>query len=456
MKIPLTPPAIDDLLRNLSGPQARTIIANTAPLVGGRYLHWDHIRHRTPPEGLTHEQWWTAVKVGRGGLLQALPLLDKAGSPFRFGMPEPVLVQLHHIDKDAAGQILSANAIATSEHQSRYLVDSLIREAITSSQLEGAATTRKAAEAMLRVGRKPVNHSERMIFNNYTAMQAIREMSDRAITSSDILDLHRILTERTLDDPAEAGRLRTSDDVHVVDHRDGTLLHQPPPFAEMPARLERLCKFENAPETSTPFVHPVIKAILLHFMIGYDHPFVDGNGRTARALFYWSLARSGYWLMEYVSISSLLKAAPAHYVRAYLHTETDGSDTTYFILHQLQIIRKAIEHLHAYLARVRDEQRTTERLLSASQSLRTQLNHRQIALITHALKHPGETYLVEAHQRTHAVAYQTARTDLLGLARLGLLIKGKKLGRAFAFHAPKDLQARIAALADSRPIAADH
>jgi hypothetical protein len=75
-------------------------------------------------------------------------------------------------------------------------------------------------------------------------------------------------------------------------------------------------------------VHPVLRAILLHFMIGYDHPFADGNGRTARALFYWSMARSGYWLMEYTSISHILRKAPARYMRAYLHTETDKNDTT--------------------------------------------------------------------------------------------------------------------------------
>ena len=115
--------------------------------------------------------------------------------------------------------------------------------------------------------------------------------------------------------------------------------------------MQRLCDFANADEASLPFVHPVLRAILLHFMIGYDHPFADGNGRTARALFYWSMARSGYWLMEYTSISHILRKAPARYMRAYLHTETDKNDTTYFLLHQLQTIRQAIAALHDYVAK---------------------------------------------------------------------------------------------------------
>lgn len=181
-------------------------------------------------------------------------------------------------------------------------------------------------------------------------------------------------------------------------------------------------------------------------MIGYDHPFIDGNGRTARALFYWSIARSGYWLMEFVSISHYLRKAPSKYVRAYLHTETDSNDTTYFLIHQLEVIRNAIQGLHEYLARKVAEQKSTERLLAGSGKLRSRLNHRQLALLTHALKHPGEAYKIEGHQRSHAVVYQTARSDLLGLSDLGLLEK-QKIGKSFLFLVPRDLRENIAKIA---------
>jgi Fic family protein len=214
----------------------------------------------------------------------------------------------------------------------------------------------------------------------------------------------------------------------------------------LPERLERLCAFANADESSLPFVHPVLRAILLHFMVGYDHPFADGNGRTARALFYWSMARSGYWLMEYTSISHILRPAPASYMRAYLHTETDHNDTTYFLLHQLSTIRKAIAALQEYLARKAGEQKETEKLLSASPRLRTRFNHRQVTLLTHALKNQGEGYRVDAHQRSHNVVYQTARNDLLDLESLGLLERQKQ-GNAYLFFAPDDLRGRLELLA---------
>jgi len=378
-------------------------------------------------------------------LLKELPLRDKDGRSFLFGSPDPVLIDLHHIDQNAAGEIRSVTERATTVSRNRYLLKSIIEEAITSSQLEGASTTRKVAAEMLHSGRPPRDRSEQMILNNFLAMRAIQEIRGEALTPARVLEIHRMVSLHTLDDPKDVGRLRQSNDIRVVNNDDGSILHQPPDFNELPERLEQICAFANAGEDERPFVHPVIRAILLHFMIGYDHPFADGNGRTARAVFYWSLLRSGYWLAEYISISHILRKAPAQYGRAYLFTESDAGDTTYFLIHQLATLRKAIHSLHDYLARKANEQNRTERLLAESPSLRSQLNSRQKALMTHALKHPGTPYRIEDHQRIHTVVYQTARTDLLTLAKLGLL-EQRKEGRAFVFLAPADLAARIARL----------
>lgn len=446
MRLPQTPPDPFQTLQSLSPTEVPTLFQNGSPLPLGRYLHWDELRHRSAPNGVTHEKWWASIFFARSPLMQDLPLLDKLGRPFRFATPSPVLIDLHHIDRDAAGQIRTPTDSPLQE-DSRYLLNSLIEEAITSSQLEGASTTRKVAAAMLREGRKPRDHSETMIFNNYRAMEHLRSIKAAPLTPDLILELHYILTENTLEDPADVGRLRRDDGVRVVGGRDHTVLHEPPTFAELPERLERICAFANADETSLPFVHPVLRAVLLHFMIGYDHPFADGNGRTARALFYWSIVRSGYWLMEYTSISHILRKAPARYMRAYLHTETDKNDTTYFLLHQLGTIRKAIVALHEYLAKKARDQRETERLLSSSLTLRTRFNHRQVALLTHALKNQGEGYRVDAHQRSHNVVYQTARNDLLDLHALNLLERQRQ-GNAYVFFAPDDLRERLLALSE--------
>lgn len=446
MRLPENAPALQTALARLASARLGLLMEHAGPLPAGKYLHWDELRRRPAPAGLTHEEWWAAVTLSRASLFQALPLLDKRGEPFVFATPSPVAIDLHHIDRDAAGYIRTAAEAPLHEDSQRYLISSLIEEAITSSQLEGASTTRKVAAAMLRSGRRPKDLSERMIFNNHQAMEHLRALRDVKLTPGHVLELHRILTEDTLANPEDAGRYRRDDDVQVVDARDNTPLHVPPAHAELPERMQRLCDFANADETSEPFVHPVLRAILLHFMIGYDHPFADGNGRTARALFYWSMAKSGYWLMEYTSISHILRKAPARYMRAYLHSETDKNDATYFLLHQLQTIRQAIAALHAYVARKSREQKETERLLAASPNLRGRFNHRQVALLNHALRNAGEAYRVDAHQRSHGVVYQTARRDLLELEAVGLLEKTRQ-GNAFLFFAPADLRERLAGLA---------
>ena len=446
MKIPQTPPPWRQLIAEQ---EDLSRIMGLGPLVRDHYMHWDELRHRTPPEGLSHEAWWAGVRFARAGLLKSLPFQDKHKRPIQFGMPDPVLRLLHAIDQLAAGNVGMESAMVSGEDRNRYLVSSLIEEAITSSQLEGAATTREEARAMLRSGRQPRDKSERMILNNYYAMESIRDLRGVDLTPERVFDLHRIVTEGTLDNHG-AGRLRKSDErinVVTVDHT--SVLHEPPDAETLPWRMELLCQFANASSDDGPFVHPVVRAILLHYMLGYDHPFVDGNGRTARALFYWSLARSGYRLMEYVSISRLLKQAPAKYARAYLYSETDGNDTTYFILHQLGVIEQAIQALHEYLARKMAEQRGAEELLRHAPGLSSRLNHRQIALLSHALRHAGHGYTVLSHKRSHRVTHQTARTDLQLLVEFNLLEQTKR-GRAFVFYAPDDLRERIERAAASR------
>jgi len=450
MKLPLSPPRVSQVLQGI-GSDEIALLFDTPPTQQGRYLHWDEVRHRPPPAGLTHELWWAGVKMARRGMLKNLPLLDKHHHPIQFAMPDPVLKALHEIDRHAAGEIAMERQVVSGEDRDRYLVSSLIEEAITSSQLEGASTTREAARDMLRSGRRPRDRSERMVLNNYHVMQLIRRLKREPFTPERILELHSIVTDDTLDVPDAAGRFRRLDEkISVMDPTHTVVLHEPPPADTLPQRLEQLCAFANGQNPPDTFVHPVVRAVLVHFMLGYDHPFVDGNGRTARALFYWNVARSGYWLMEYLSISRLLLKAPTQYARAYLHTETDENDATYFILHHLEVVQQAIHALHEYLDRKIRDQQSAENLLRGAPALADQLNHRQIALLSHAMRHAGHGYTVKSHERSHRVTTQTSRTDLLKLAELGLL-EQRKRGRAFVFFAPSDLPERISGASKHPP-----
>lgn len=435
MKIPESAPQLPDLMREIS--EKIQSISGMAPMYRGRYLHWDELRHRTPPQGLTHREWWGGIKLARQSDRKRLPLLDKQHRPFSFCVPDSAQALLHFIDRSAAGNIQLPEDVLNTDTRDRYVMNSLIEEAITSSQLEGAATTVAVAKNMIRENRKPATRHERMIMNNYTAMRFVRELRNEPLQPDLVFELHRILTDGTLADPGGVGTFRSEADRIVVSDFVGTVLHDPPGTAELASRLQHVCAFAND-RSEAPFIHPVVRAVILHFCIGYDHPFVDGNGRTARALFYWSMLSQGYWLAEFLSISSLLKKGPSQYIRSYLHTETDGGDVTYFLLHQLDVLKRSIEHLQEYVRMKVRQVRQVEDLIRGN----ADLNHRQIALLSHALRHPDARYSVHSHRESHNVAYESARSDLMKLSARGLLIQ-RKAGNKFVFSVPVDLEARL-------------
>ena len=327
--------------------------------------------------------------------------------------------------------------MTSAAERDRYLVRSLMEEAITSSQLEGAATTREVAKKMLAEGRPPRDRGEKMILNNFLTMRRIVELRTEPLTPQLVLEVHRRIAEDALDVADAAGRLRRPNERVEVSDVEGNILHDPPSAHELPARLEAMCDFANA-RTPDYFIHPVIRGIILHFWLAYDHPFVDGNGRTARALFYWQMLHAGYWLFEFVSISQILRKAPVQYGTAFLQTETDDNDLTYFIIHQAEVIRKAFKELHDYVERKSRETRSCMRLLGGF----ADLNHRQQALLAHAVRHSGFSYKIAGHMARHGIVYDTARLDLLDLAKRGLL-EQRKAGRALAFVSPGDLEKRL-------------
>ncbi|MEZ6194385.1 MAG: Fic family protein [Planctomycetota bacterium] len=408
------------------------------PTIGGRYLHWDDLRRRKAPDELNHEAWWYLIKGARERYRREVPLKTEFGRPFYFSNLDEILEAEHRADGVLLGNVGVLPGLLDTQHRDRYLQRSLVEEAISSSQIEGATTTRHVAKDMILKGRAPRDRHERMIVNNYRAMEAISDLVDRPLTVELLCDLHRTVTEGTLDDERDAGRLRTTDDIVVGDALEvDVVYHRPPPAVSLPERLDRLCHFANG-ASETGFLHPMVRAIVLHFMIGYEHPFVDGNGRTARALFYWSIRRSGYWLFEFLSISTLIKNAKSRYERAFLLTETDEFDLTYFILHQIDVIRRATGDLDAYLKRKEEERKDADRLLAR----RDDLNHRQRDLVVHALRHPGTIYTIAEHKRKHRVVYQTARTDLLDLVERGFL-ESWRTGKALQFRAPVELPKRL-------------
>lgn len=431
-------PKVEEYIANPSTDLVQVLLHSAAEANRtDRYLSWDELRYRKPPEGLDSAAWWVGIKLHRMQARQALPIRDRKGAAFSYTVTRMMQSLLHQIDMLGGGILHSSNQHILSEtDRNRYLLTSLMDEAIMSSLLEGAAVTRAEAKELLRSNRSPVNTHERMVTNNYRTMQLLMSWKDAPLTRERILSLHRTMTEGTI--PIEkSGALRTAaDNVRIEASASGEIIHIPPPADMLPARLDALCSFANNEDGE--YIHPVLHAIILHFWLAYDHPFIDGNGRTARALFYWAMLKSGYWLFEYISISQEIYRHAKSYYKAFIHSEEDDNDLNYFLTDQLTTINNSITNLMEYLERRSSEQAE----LNSRLKNRPEFNHRQKALLTRMLKNPDMRTSVTAHCREFNTVRQTARTDLAALVNAGMLLVHKQ-GNEFIYTPAAELKQLI-------------
>ncbi len=405
------------------------------------YRSWEEIRYRSGPDGISSEEWWLGIKFNRLQARQLIPLKNNKGKPFNYAINNLIIKQLHFIDCMSGGVLSSdASTALPKKDKTNYLVSSLIEESIMSSILEGASVTRSDAKAMLRENRAPKDIGEQMIVNNYRTMRQIINWKDEPLSPELLLSLHKLMTEGTLSNREREGKWRqTSDNVRVEEEFSGEIIHLPPPAEKVPELIKDLCNFANN-EDENYYLHPVLKAVILHFWLAYVHPFTDGNGRTARALFYWIMLKNNFWLFEYITISNEIrkKKNGKSYYYSFLYTERDDEDLNYFICDQLLTIAGAITSFHNY---IRDKKKEQEALLTNLNS-HLNLNSRQKQLLSSMLKDADMLVTFESHANYFRVARQTARTDLLSLVNLKYLIHDKQ-GKTNIFKPAPDLENRL-------------
>ena len=423
MKIPEKPPEITgeniiEALDYLKNEKFNQLIKDA----NDKYLYWSEFKYRVSFDEIEPEILWRLVKLNRNLSAEKIKISDVEGFEYKYNLTPNTQQKLHEFDLNLGGRLGGEEIIPDSD-KNRYLISSIMEEAIASSQLEGAATTRKDAKIMLRQERKPKNKSEQMILNNYHTIRKLKDLQkDQKLTKELILEIHSSITRDTLDNPNQEGQFRESNDIAVISST-GEVVYVPPDYKHLEKIMKGFCAFAN--ETNDKrFIHPIVRAIILHFLIGYIHPFVDGNGRTARAIFYWYLLKEGYWLIEYMSISRMIIKSPSQYARAYLFSEYDENDLTYFINYHIKTTDLAFKNLKEYINRKIHEKNE----LYDFRKIKN-INERQIIVLKLLSDDPKFTLTIKEIQNRFDTAYQTARTDAMGLEKYGFIKKhiiGKK------------------------------
>lgn len=387
--------------------------------IDARYLYWDEVKHRKdlPFDAI---KTWGLIKINRHLNYKNLGIGKHI---FKYYLTSQIQKELHEFDLKMIGGLYK-NPITEFE-KTEYLKNSLMEEAIASSQIEGAATTTKVAWDMLKTGRNPRNESEQMIFNNLRAIRFIEENQEKNIDKAFIIELHKIMTIKTSAEYC-AGDYR-KDEIFVQDHVDGEIAHVPPDWKELEKLMQDLCDFANREDE---FIHPIVKASVIHFLIGFIHPFKDGNGRTARALFYWYLSKKGYTLIKNISISRAILESRIQYDKAFLKTEYDQNDLTYFVSYSIKSLRVAFESLVRY----RDKKKSDKDQSSviSYRLIEKGLSKRQADLLGFLYIKENSFVSLQQYAKKHDIVRQTARRDLSDLVKMNL-IQEEKRGKTIIF-----------------------
>lgn len=370
--------------------------------IESEYLHWDKVKYLGFKKNDIN--LWKEIKLIRKLISKKFVLNTKHPISLEYGVNDFLQQKLHYLDFNFGAGIQKEQLLSDlDKHQ--YLSNALMEESIFSSMIEGATTTRVKAKDMLRKGKKPNNKSEQMILNNYKTIQYISENKSEEITIHKLFEIHKLVTENTLEEE-NCGVFRNTNEVLVMNQITGEIVHTPPSFKKLEELMQSFCDFFNN-NPKEEFIHPIVKASILHFLIGYIHPFVDGNGRSARALFYWYLLKNGYWLTEYLSISRVILKTKTQYEKAYIYSEIDEMNVSYFIHYQVKVLTQAFEDLKDYLSKKKKEENKLNKYLKVSN-----INERQAQILYWIEDDANRYFSVKEIENIFSVTNQTARTDI--------------------------------------------
>ena len=405
-----------------------SVFSDTYQKIESEYLYWDKIKYLKDKKlsliktniNQSHLLWFI-IKIRREMSSKIDYIFSDLYSDtdffieYAYNVNESLQQKLHYLDFNF-GAGLQKEQLLTDLDRQDYLNNALMEESIFSSMIEGATTTRMKAKDMLRKKKKPKNKSEQMILNNYKTIQYISDHQSEDISIEKLFEIHRLVTEETLDKD-NVGVFRNNNEINVVNELTGEIVHTPPNHEELEGLMNSFCEFFNN-NPKEDFIHPIVKGSILHFLIGYIHPFVDGNGRTARAIFYWYLLKNGYWLTEYMSISRVIMKTKTQYEKAYIYTEIDDMDVTYFIHYQVKVLLKAFEELKTYVAKKKKEQSKLSKYLRFEG-----INERQAIILQKIEEDSNRFFTVKEIENTFGITNQTARTDIEELVELNFLKK---------------------------------
>ncbi|MBX3040098.1 MAG: Fic family protein [Bdellovibrionaceae bacterium] len=396
------------------------------------WLKYTQQQYRTPEEihhrlkdRMSAKEWEEIQKtIVVNRKTNAIPLfLNSIDKKFWFFPSDSILKKADELEK--SGTKLHQLIVENSSFKDEFFMDSLIEEAITSALYEGANSTRAKAQELIESGDHPRSKDDWMLLNNYEAMKWIKQNRSADVTIDLVKKIHAIVSKNTLEgDDANFSGLFRNDTVYVRSSAN-EIKHEGIPYHLIDETLLEALELT----TKHPRYFPkIIKGILLHYFIAYIHPFFDGNGRTARALFYFKVMKNGLSFVELLSVSAYLKNHGRQYEKSFEKVVGNEHDLTYFIDFNLDALLEAIKEV----------ERKVEYLLSIKKLKGLfAISDNQIGLLQRLALNRFRKISIEDYAGQIGKSREIARQELKQLGEWGLVIE-EKTGKKFVYQVDRE------------------
>jgi Fic family protein len=252
--------------------------------------------------------------------------------------------------------------------------EAIIRSAHSSTSIEGNRLSLEQVSELAR-GREimAARRDKQEVLNYLDVLKNIKNLiKANFITEKDILNIHYLITKDTLDNPKDCGIYRNR--YVVVGNRfTGEIFFRPPQNQEVPILVKDLLEWINSEELKE--LDPVIEAGIVHYELVRIHPFIDGNGRTARVLAALILYLRGFDVNQFFCLDDYYDSDRPAYYKALQSVKPDILDLTNWLEYFVEGVNISIEAVKERILRL------SSRRLQKAKGKQVALTERQMRII---------------------------------------------------------------------------
>ncbi|NOY14730.1 MAG: Fic family protein [bacterium] len=243
---------------------------------------------------------------------------------------------------------------------------------------------------------------------------------NRLIYSEEMIKKINQVTTDNLVDPSNSGGYR-KDKVIVENLATGEVVFRPPSAVEVPFLIKQLLEYVN--DETARQLHPVVRAAIAHYFLVAIHPFVEGNGRTARAFALVILFAEGYDMKGLFSLEEYFYQHLPEYYGALVrvsnnHADLALRDLSFWLEFYAQAMAAELSRLEMRIKEIAELVPKVEN----KKGEQVEINQRQMVLLSF-FKYGDKLKMGQARLLLPEMSDDTILRELQDLQKKGLIVK---------------------------------